>query len=586
MYGFVFWKCNHNENEKKFADSFITSHKKINPFMELDQQYHYRKIKNYNLLHFKPENEEAIALIQQYESEKYFILFWGQLFSATENCAQYIFNQLEKGKSIENLNGNYSFILYYKDSDSIRIYSDFIGRRKLYYYHDTAEFAVSNLDHMLVPFLPKPIQYDQVSVASSVYFEWSITGKSFLRLVENTSPDAFLFYEKNRIKLMKISYNLDKENIKTTDVINDYLSYLENSIKDKEIVHIDLTAGLDTRTVLALLLKNFKKHIVTWTFGIEGMDFKTASKIAKRFKLTHKSSSTTFSSSFDFVRQSIYFAFCNNGDENSIRAIDKITIDNKANIPKIIGLYGTISSGKNIVGNIHFNVYKEKMFANKLKITFLSVELLSLLKTRLFKYLNILKSNYIDKYQELYYIRERCGNWGSIVFNSTWNMKHLCPFEDISAIQNILSLPTDIRRKGQIQHDILLDYSKYLYLYPINQNPFNNGYFLFIPEKYRLFFRKAWNFLLRKKGKLLNKTVQDISQQRSDIFFEYFKQDIKPLLIRADALNTIIMTSNDREKLINSFENNKIGIHQISQLFTMELWKDIIDQISIIKRDT
>ena len=316
------------------------------------------------------------------------------------------------------------------------------------------------------------------------------------------------------------------------------------------------------------------------------MDFQAASKIAKHFKLIHKSSSTTFSSSLDFVHQSIYFAFCNNGDENSIRAIDSITIDYKAKIPKIIGLYGTISSGKNIVGNVHFNVYSEMMFANNLKVSFLSEKLLSLLKIRLFEYLNILKSNYTDKYQELYYIRERCGNWGSIVFNSTWNMKHLCPFEDINALQNILSLTTKIRRKGQIQHKILLDYSKYLYFYPINQNPFNNGYLLFIPEKYRLFFRKVWNFLLRKKRKLSNKAVQDISQQRFDIFFGYFKQNIKPLLIRADALNTIIMTRDDRDKLINNFEHNKIGVHQISQLYTMELWKDIVDQVSIIRRET
>ena len=200
MYGFVFWKYNHNKNEEEFVDNYMNSHKKINPFMELEQQYHYRKIKNYNLLYFMPKDEEAIALIQLYESNKYFILFWGKLFFATENCVQYIFNLLKKGKSIENLNGNYSFIVYYKESDSIRIYSDFIGRRKLYYYQNMSEFAVSNLDHMLVPFLPKPIQYDQVSVASSVYFEWSITGKSFLKLVKNTSPDTFLFYKQNKIK--------------------------------------------------------------------------------------------------------------------------------------------------------------------------------------------------------------------------------------------------------------------------------------------------------------------------------------------------------------------------------------------------
>lgn len=585
MYGFVLWKNNPSKDEDDFVNNFITIHRTFNPFKDLGEQYRNQRINDFNLIYFLPKDKDAVPLIQQYDSEVQWILFWGQLFNTKENCAQVVYNKLKNDESIENLNGNYSFILYNKKLDTIKIYTDFMGRRKLYFFHNKDEFAVSNLDHLLVPFLPKLIEYDFVSIASSLYFDWSLMGKSYLKFVGNLNPDNFLLFENKIIKFVKIPYNLHKNKVSIKGIYNDFHSYLENYIKGKETVHIDLTAGLDTRTILALLLKGFKKNIIAWTLGKEGMDFKVANRIAHHFEFKHKNSSPTFASLSDFECHSRFLAFCNNGDTNSLRAVDKIEIDYNVNIPKIIGIYGTISSGKNIIGNVQFKVYKDKMFANKKQISFISNDFLLMLKVRLFDYLDSLKSNYDQQYQELYYIRERCGNWGGVVFNSTWNLKHICPFEDINALQKVLSLPTEIRRKTKVQHDILLNHSKYLYLYPINQNPFNNGYLLFLPEKFRIFFKKSWDFLLSKKENLTNKNIQDISQQRTDIFFKYFKKVVKPILMKTDALSLLIMSDEDRKNLIYSFEKDRANILNIAQLYTMELWKEFINQMSKIKRD-
>lgn len=262
MYGFVFWKNNPSKDEDQFINDFISIHRTLNPFADFREQYRNLRINNFNLIYFLPEDKDAVPLIQRYETEVHYILFWGQLFNTKKNCAQVIYNKLNNNESIENLNGNYSFILYDKQSDTIRIYTDFMGRRKLYYFLNKDEFAVSNLDHLLVPFLPKPIEYDLVSVASSLYFDWSLMGKSYLKSVGILTPDNFLLFENRIIKFVKIPYNLHKNKVTIKEISYDFHSYLENYIKDKETVHIDLTAGLDTRTILALLLKGFRKTLL------------------------------------------------------------------------------------------------------------------------------------------------------------------------------------------------------------------------------------------------------------------------------------------------------------------------------------
>lgn len=585
MYGFTFWKNNDKINETEFIENYITIHKKINPFVNIDQKYYIKKVNKYNIFYFQPQDSKAIKLIHLYESSRYFVFFWGQLFNSEDNYAKYIIDKLERDKSIENLNGNYSFILLNKESDIIEIYSDFIGRRKLFFCNVEDEFAVTNLDHLLVPFLSGSITFDKISIASSLYFDWSVAGKSFLSQIMNTNPDSILQYEKGKITLREVKYDLSSKAITFDEIIDNYTDYLDNFIRNKELVHIDLTAGFDTRTILALLLGKFKKKIVSFTLGKSGMDFNVARKIAKHFNIQHKSSSIEFSDADDFILHSRFLALCMNGDANSIRTLDKIYIDYHAEIPKIIGVYGSIKYGKYTVGDIEYDHYKELMLKNKYKIGFFSDQLLDSLKSRLYNYLDELKSTYNVRNQEIYYIRERCGNWGSMVFNSTWNLRHISPFEDIIAMQNMLSLPKNIRRKTKVQHEILRKFSTFLYLYPMNRNPFNNDYLSFIPDKLRLFIRKAWTHYESKIEQIISSNIKDISTLRLEKYHEYFSECVKPMLERQNSLNKQVLTKENRDELIRNFEKNKVGVLQISQLYTMELWKDIIDKFSIIKRD-
>nr|MDA3813482.1 hypothetical protein [Candidatus Cloacimonadota bacterium] len=466
----------------------------------------------------------------------------------------------------------------------VTIYTDFIGRRKVFYYENKLKFAISNLDHMLVPFMSKPINFDEVSLASSIYFDWSLLGKSYLKQLKTTNPDHYVEYNGKRTNLNHVNYNLPLNDMNSDEIINDYIVYLDNFLEERDNVHFDLTAGLDTRTVLALLL-NFKdKKIIAETMGKGGMDFETARFLANSFHLDHINSANQFSNADEFITHSTFLSFCNNGDTTSIRAINKIKIGTNPKVLKVIGIYGTIAVGKNIIGDIQFNKYQEAMFKNKKKIGFLSNDVVEMLKKRLYNYLEYLRSNFDDLTQELYYIRERCGNWGSTVFNSTWNLEYITPFEDINAMQKMLSLSKHKRHNTTLQHYILRKQSKLLYFYPINQNPFNNGYSLFIPAKQRLFLRRLWNFAKNKIEKQRMSTMLDISNQRNNLFQDYFGKQVKPSITRSTSISKHFISEQSIEQMIIDFEKQKIGFNLIPQLYSLELWKDLVDKMSELNR--
>jgi len=87
-------------------------------------------------------------------------------------------------------------------------------------------------------------------------------GKSYLKYVLNNTPDKILQYKNEKITFKKVNYDLTSKAPTYNEIINNYTDYLENYLENKEVIHIDLTAGFDTRTVLALIYNRYKKKLL------------------------------------------------------------------------------------------------------------------------------------------------------------------------------------------------------------------------------------------------------------------------------------------------------------------------------------
>ncbi|MDO9578175.1 MAG: hypothetical protein Q7J16_09840 [Candidatus Cloacimonadales bacterium] len=340
---------------------------------------------------------------------------------------------------------------------------------------------------------------------------------------------------------------------------------------------------LNYKSVQRCLTHSDIKTLTAWTLGKSGTDFQIASKIAKHFNLQHKISSELLADCEEFKQHAHYLSFCMNGDTTALRAINKIEVNPVRNAPKVIGIYGTIATGKNIVGSVDYDSYKKIMFAKKHRIQIKSTEVALSLKKKLDTYIDELSEIYPKLYQEMFYLRERCGTWGGVVFNSTWNTNYVTPFEDIIALQKGLSLPEKLRRKTKSQHVILKRISAYLYWLPINQNIFNNDYTSFLPEKMRV---KAHSFIARINGKwqqISHQNKNDIVAQRTDAFHKYFSSIVEPLLLREDSIAIIILSKKEIENLCNTFNETKRNAFICAQLYSMELWKNLIEEMSILR---
>lgn len=577
MHGFLLHTGNTNNTE--FLNSYIENHKKVNPFTELGISYSNCFINDkYSLISYKPSDERALTLISLAESENYYIVFYGELFDVNDiTAAAYVKTMLINAEDITNLNGNYSLIIIDKNSNNVDLSCDFIGRRKLYYTYENNVLAISNHDHMLVPFLQKPILFDKVSIYSSLYFDSSIKGCSFIKGVKVINPDNSTLFHKNRIENNKIEYLFNSES-NIGGLEKDFSRYIHNRTVNSVNVNFDLTAGIDSRTVFALLLKNKYRNITAWTLGKTGMDFKIAKRIANHFKIEHKLSSENLSDEAEFRQHAGFLAYCSNGSTNSLRAVNKIEINLNRKVPKIIGIYGTIAVGKNIIGKVDYSTYKNSICKNKKKLNPKTQDISDNMITRCTSFIDELKERYPELYQEMYYIRQRCGVWGSVVFNSTWDMQYITPFEDIKSIQRVLGFPTKIRKKSTSQHQILKKQSRYLYWLPINQNIFNNNYTSFIKETLRLKLRKFTGKVVGKLYFMSRSNNGSITQQRNELFKKYFENSIKKLIIRDDSMSKLIFTDRELKLIINSLTEKNDG-YICAQLYTIELWKDIIEQM-------
>ena len=88
-------------------------------------------------------------------------------------------------------------------------------------------------------------------------------------------------------------------------------------------IHIDLTSGLDSRAILALVLSELdNKAIKTFTLGdLNNHEVKIARRISKEYNLIHSISTPQACVIDDFLKHSDLFAYFINGDSNSIRAV-------------------------------------------------------------------------------------------------------------------------------------------------------------------------------------------------------------------------------------------------------------------------
>lgn len=376
-----------------------------------------------------PENSEP--LITHYQDEEYFILAYGDnVANSSTTLAERIHAIFQKKtiSAVRTIDSCFSAVIINKRSGELYSCTDFIGRRKPYFYHTKGDLLISSHDLAIIATGPFLTEYDAMSVYSYMALDWSLAGESFLKEIDTVQPYEYLYRNPSEIRLIQDSIiatdeirtrriEIQKVLHKICQVIESQISYFSGA---SEKVRIDLTAGLDSRALLGLVLTNYSpENIAAHTMGDkQSEDVKVARYLAKKYGVSYRYSLPSDVSKEQFVYHSRMLSYALNGQTDSQRAIHPFKGLEDSTTPKFNGIGGEIYRGhyyhkpaewsfSNAVQHLSSHNRIQNSVLNDYDI---ELQFRQNIRDKLDTFSQWTCS--VTKTMDLFYLWERFGNWG------------------------------------------------------------------------------------------------------------------------------------------------------------------------------
>jgi hypothetical protein len=282
-----------------------------------------------------PDPCRPSPLITEHRHQDRAVLAFGELFGPPPliTPAQRILSVWEEEgvEGVRRLDGSFSAILMNLCSNSVDLACDIFGRRPLKYLTSGDTLLVSPHDVPLVATGLCPLDYDLHSAASVIACDWSLGGRPLLRPLRMCTSEEKVHWEPGELR---VSYSppitfsdrltpgeTDEQAQLVEEMIEAFREHIRRLCEGDRQVRVELTAGLDTRVVLAAAMSAVDHDkIITQTGGAHN-DFESsmARRIARSHGLPHEMWPWGSFSLDDFLENARMFAFYMNGESNSRR---------------------------------------------------------------------------------------------------------------------------------------------------------------------------------------------------------------------------------------------------------------------------
>ena len=208
-----------------------------------------------------------------FEDEKYIIYISGNIFHKYLKNPDYIKLIIDNlGKEEEILNdfeGHFSIIIWDKKEEKLTIANDKLGLYPMYIYKQGEElFFSSDMDFLI---MQSKFEINHDALAEFFNYGYTLSNKTLLKDIINLEPGAILKFQKGEYKIQKyFSFEVKKIRDKPDEY---YIEKLNKAIEDSIVrrvtsdeIMMDLSGGLDTRLILAYLLKHPVNITATTTY--------------------------------------------------------------------------------------------------------------------------------------------------------------------------------------------------------------------------------------------------------------------------------------------------------------------------------
>lgn len=557
-----------------------------------------------------PQEVPDRHLITTFSDEQIAVLVFGELtLTGPETTASIVAQTWKQGnvEAVRKLDGCFSAVIVDLHTQEIFLISDLLGLRTFTYYHNDKTLLVSIHEVPIVATGLCPINYNLVSAASIVACDWSLQGRPMLKDLSTCDPNTFVEWKEGSIRrhykpLIPPEQRIEKkDSVRVRQQIDQIIEKMRENARvfcgDSPAVEVQLTCGMDTRAVTALLLSVLdSSQIESITQGErDNFEVKMARRLAKKYNFRQKDYVTKNLGAEDFIAYADLIAFVTNGTANSKSAskkLPKLAIDR---LPTFVGNGGELHQGffypsplrkpkLDNYTNKDIEGYLLKKFPRINALKWFSEEIGESLKLRLSKIIETFRlvSTHPADIFNLFYAYERYCRWGSRPLRSTWSRNRYSLFDSPALVRMAFELPAPISHNCLLHRTIIKRFMPRSYFWLINKKKFMPLYDY--PRLSKAFaegmirLNKVSGILLRKIGG--GASGKSHEQLRGDIFAQQLSDVIRQEILSRNSFSRDLLRKNYLEDIVESHLSRKQdNVHVIGFLVTLERYRKLIGQV-------
>lgn len=507
----------------------------------------------------------------QYTNDKYSFLDtsdWDKLLNITDF-------------HLKDLNGHFVTLTW--DSNVITIKNDQLGQRDMYFTKTNDFIAFSTRLDWIVK-LRNDCALNIEAFSSSWMLENSLTYDCFITKIKRLGPGGSALLDQVSLNISFEPW-LPKKSKKfnTSDPVELLRKFTLFPLSSGYKMDLGLSGGVDSRTLLSILLSNDSENWNVHSFGVIDMpDVLIAKQISKHFNLEHllynqpiPNINEIVKQFHEFIAQTLTFVpahhFIDLGYYKQMYMKNKVIIDGgKGEYFRRVFANRLAIKGKKFLKDHNIFSIKKYLKINKSSIFNDDVERLmdnscDIQIEQVLQSMPDLKDINIGNWIDLFSIRYRTGNSGSVTQSRMDNFVfNYMPFIQPTLLNAVFNTPVKKRKSASLNKKILQK---------------NNQLMKFKLEKYDTFIPFQLNIFT---SYISAKIFRNFYRYHSPIiynFLEVFEDYIKDTYRSSDVRNYSLYNYKKIENIVESYYNGKKEFaFELVWWLTFDVWRKILSE--------
>lgn len=609
MYSFLFFAAKSRGANLQTYEKACDITRSLMPSLGCSVQTGWRELPQVNggWFYFWPQEIPDNRLITEFADTDLAVLVFGEMLRPSGTPTAELVAQTWKGgglDAVRNLDGSFGAVIVDLAENTVYLVSDLMGLRTLTYFENGEVLLVSPHEVPIAATGLCPIEYDLVSAASLIACDWSLGGKSLLKTLNVCDPNEYITWRNGILRrthepLVFRGERIAAKNIKARNSqIDLMIEMMRDNARclcgDAPEIQVELTAGMDSRMVTALLLSVIEpSRINAITGGDAGhYEVKTASRMAGKYCFNHKTFRPGKQSGKSFLPLSRLLAFVTNGTTNSKRATFGMPKVDPESPPSFTGNGGEIYSGfygPSLLRRPPLDKYStldilqclEGKFPRIRQLKWSDPQTAELLLSRLtcsVESLEKISSEPSDIFN-LFYLFERYCRWGSGSARRTFVRKRFSLFQSPALIKLAYQLPPPITQNCLLHRTAIKRYTPEAYRWLINCNEYLP---LFDYPRVSRAFAEGMIRVNRVMATLQNrlsseKKIRAHHQLAGNVFATRLGDTLRDMLLSRGSLCRQVLQKQALEDLLDQhISGRRNHLHIIGFLVTLEQWNELM----------